>query len=85
MNKRDLEIGPCNTYAEYRGKNIYPFVLSEITKAIGSDDREFYIMTYANNIASQKGIIKAGFKKVGEGNKHNILGIFKILQYEKIA
>ncbi len=76
MRKEDIEIGPCWTHQNFRGKNIYPFILTLILKNLSFLDRTFYIMTDENNIPSQKGILKAGFKLFAEGSKKGILGIY---------
>jgi hypothetical protein len=76
MKKKDLEIGPCWTHEKFRGKNIYPYVLTFIINDLCIPGRSFYIMTDENNIPSQKGILKAGFRFIAKGNKKGILGIY---------
>jgi len=71
MKKNDLEIGPCWTDADYRGQGIYPTVLRYILSTFKGQFRKFFIFTDEDNIASQKGIIKAGFKLVGKGTKNS--------------
>lgn len=65
MDKDDYEIGPCFTYPQYRGNGIYPSVLRSICNSIGNDNTTFYMIVDETNIASIKGIEKAGFKKCG--------------------
>lgn len=64
FNHKDIGyIGPCETYTEFRGKGIYPFVLKKICeyqKEYGV--KEVYINTKSNNTSSIKGILKSGFK-----------------------
>lgn len=76
MNPGDLEIGPCWTHGEYRGKGIYPFVLASILRTLRKQGRSFFIFSDENNTASQKGILKAGFTRCGTGAKKGKLGIY---------
>lgn len=64
MNKNDLEIGPCYTHPAFRGKGIFPKVLSEICRR-RNNTQTFYIFAHENNISSIKGIEKAGFVRCG--------------------
>jgi len=56
-------IGDCVTSTDYRGQSIYPYVINKIAceylNARGV--REMFIVVNDNNIASIKGIEKAGF------------------------
>ena len=78
MNKNDLEIGPCWTKEEYRGQGIYPYVLSYIIREYRQRNKRVFMMTDESNIASQSGILKAGFRFYGSGYRSKILGIYKI-------
>ena len=66
-SKNRYYIFHCHTFKEYRGNSIYPYMLAVISKEIFNKNREsvIYISTSLNNIASQRGIEKAGFKKLG--------------------
>ncbi len=75
-HKNSVHIGPCWTHEEYRGKGIYPAVLSKICADYFGKD--IYIFTDIGNIPSQKGIKKVGFKQIGQGYKSKFLGIYKI-------
>jgi hypothetical protein len=55
----------CNTLFEYQRKNIYSYMLTQICKDFIKNHEEVFISTEAENIAAQKGIIKAGFEKLG--------------------
>ncbi len=57
-------IGPCQTAPLYRGNRIYPFVLQQISRSLRGFN-EYWICTNEKNIASIRGIEKAGAKKVG--------------------
>ena len=81
MQRKGLHIGPCFTIEKYRGRGLYP----ELLKIIIQNEtkcNEFYIFTKTTNIASQKGIVKAGFIPFGHGYKSKF-GVYKILQSEK--
>ena len=54
----------CHTFSEYRGKNIYPYVLTQICKDVEKNSGVAFISTDIDNIPSQKGIEKAGFRRL---------------------
>ena len=72
MKKDDLEIGPCYTYPAFRGRGIYPKVLSEICRRKCNDTSSFYMIVDENNLPSIKGIEKAGFVRCGTVQKRKI-------------
>lgn len=76
MSKQGLHIGPCYTDEKQRGRGLYPELLKMIIQNEIKND-EFFIFTKKTNIASQKGIIKAGFVPFGYGYKSK-LGIYRI-------
>lgn len=56
-------IGPCNTFEQFRGTGLYPFVLTNIFQVIVEHKvNRAVISTRNNNSASIRGIVKAGFK-----------------------
>ena len=57
LKKGSYEIGPCYTDKDYRGKSIYPAVLSKIVVGGGTA----YMIINDNNASSIRGVIKAGF------------------------
>lgn len=67
-NTNSYEIGPCFTKVEYRGKGIYPYVLSKI---ISDEAKDYYMLVRQDNLSSIRGIEKAGFKQVGYACKHH--------------
>lgn len=72
MSRNDLEIGPCYTYPAFRGKGIYPKVLSEICRRRANDISSFYMIVDETNLPSIKGIEKAGFVRCGSVQKSKI-------------
>lgn len=58
-------IGACLTSPEFRGRNIYPVVLQYIIKEVFSKNvKKVFIAVAPHNIASTRGIEKAGFVKL---------------------
>ena len=76
MQSNDLEIGPCWTSKEYRGRGIYPFILKYIVEKLSQDNRRFWIFAHEDNNPSIKGIRKSGFRFVGKGTKSKVFGIY---------
>lgn len=64
LKNKDVEIGPCVTDFKHRGKGIYPAVIQSIVKDKGYSN-DFYMIVDENNIASIRGIEKAGFMFIG--------------------
>lgn len=67
LPKNSAEIGPCTTKPDFRGQGIYTKVLNYIRCEGGSKD--YYMLVADENIASIKGMEKAGFKKIGTVKK----------------
>ena len=76
MTKGDLYIVNCFTHKDFRGYGLYPFALSYLASSLNSD--VIWGGVREGNIASIKGLERAGYKKVGEGYKSRILGIYKL-------
>lgn len=57
-------IGPCQTAPSFRGNRIYPFVLQQISRSLPGCD-EYWICTNEKNLASIRGVEKAGARHVG--------------------
>lgn len=73
MRKGDVEIGPCYTNAEHRGKKIYPYVLKNILKDNIKDSTDFYMIIDDKNSASINGVSKCNFVKIAKLDKTSIL------------
>jgi hypothetical protein len=80
MKKGDLEIGPCWTHENFRGREIYPNVLKYIINSNFRMNRSFYMMIDHKNIASQKGTEKVGFTLFAKGYKTKWLGIYRPIE-----
>ena len=75
MKRNCIHIGPCFTDKDFRGRGYYPALLKIIMNDYRDRTEEFYIFCTASNLASQRGIAKAGFQCFGRGMK-NKLGIY---------
>lgn len=58
-----VHIGPCFTPVEHRGNGYYPMLIKYIASC--NKDKECYMFVHMDNMASIRGIEKAGFNKVG--------------------
>lgn len=66
LKKEDIEIGPCWTNADYRGRNIYPYILSLIIQKEIRTNGSAYMIIDDENMASIKGVSKVGFVNTGQ-------------------
>lgn len=66
IQKKGPAIGDCFTNPDFRGKSIYPFVISHISNEtlIENKIKEVFIIVNSDNRSSIRGIEKAGFEKV---------------------
>jgi len=66
LQKEGPAIGDCFTNPIYRGKSIYPFMISHISKEllVENKSKEVFIIVNNGNISSIRGIEKTGFKKI---------------------
>ena len=74
MNKSDVQIVNCWTYAFYRGKGLYPFALAQISNKYKG--KKIWIGSKLTNKPSIRAIEKSGFKRVFDVEKRTILGIY---------
>ncbi len=61
MGKRDQQIGPCVTHADYRGKGIFTSVLRLIPAYYSKECDLIWTYTTQDDIAAQKAFGKAGY------------------------
>ena len=78
MSSNELFISSCYTSPEYRGCKLYPFALSFIGETFKSTI--VWGGVRDNNIASIKGLERAGYKKEAKGIKSNFLGIYRLYE-----
>jgi len=77
-------IGPCYTNPAYRGRGMYPYALSEICEFLRKNGKSrALINTKKANLASIRGITKAGFDFFAEASCTRIL-IWKIYRIDRM-
>jgi len=76
LSSKDYQIGPCWTAKKHRGKGLYPFAINKIMQELQHPQSSFWMFTSKSNIASQKGIEKSSFNKIGFGYKSKISGSY---------
>ena len=77
LEKNEYEIGPCYTDPNHRRKGIYCCVLNYITSHSALKASKFYMIVHEDNLASIKGIEKAGFKRTGVVEKTKVLKLYR--------
>lgn len=78
LKRGDAYIHWCETVPWARGMGVYPTVLNYIVNALSEKANEFYISTTIDNLASRKGIEKAGFQMISACKVKKLLGLQKI-------
>lgn len=78
LNTGDIEIGPCWTHPDYRGRGIYPAVLSHIIQKELAGGGTAYMIIHETNEASQHGVAKAGFTKNGAHVEKDFMKRYRI-------
>jgi hypothetical protein len=70
----------CRTFERYRNNAIYSYALTYICKNLAPHDGSVFISADSDNVFSQKGIEKAGFKKIGS---LRYIQLFKFVMHSK--
>lgn len=83
MGQDDYEIGPCCTKKEYRGRGIYPAVLSYITSLEEYSNASFWMIISESNKSSIRGVEKAGFRQAGLILKTKFLKNYRIVSSQE--
>lgn len=66
LRNDEAEIGFCVTHSELRGRGLYPHLVRDLCRtAAASGVRRVFVITGQTNVASQRGIEKAGFARCG--------------------
>lgn len=84
LKKDDIEIGPCWTHPTYRGRGIYPMVLTHIIQKELSGQGTAYMIIFDTNASSQRGVTKAGFRKTGDIVEKDMLKRYQIRTVQPI-
>ena len=67
LSDGEVEIVNCFTLEKCRGLRIYPYVIQFLSHLyLENGATRIYMMAHYKNLASQRGIIKAGLKPVGD-------------------
>jgi hypothetical protein len=76
LGAREAEIKYCLTLESFRGRGIYPMVLTTVARFLASKGfSRVFICVNKQNTASIRGIQKAGFKCVAEVRLRKVLGV----------
>jgi GNAT superfamily N-acetyltransferase len=60
----EAEIASCVTLAGFRGQGLYPYMIRHLVRLAGASGHpEVFMITERRNVASQQGILKAGFTR----------------------
>ena len=70
LSRTSAEIGPCQTREDFRGRGIYPTVLNYVL--CSGEYQEYYMLVAESNLASVRGIEKAGFQRIGSIAQHRM-------------
>lgn len=66
LREDEAEITGCETIPAFRGRGLYPYAIRRIVEVARSRGvRHVYMKTRDTNESSQRGILKAGFERVG--------------------
>jgi len=67
LSSDEVAIANCVTLPEFRGQGIYPVVVANLLQKLQKQSyRRCYMYIEKDNIASQRGVSKIGFKPVGK-------------------
>jgi ribosomal protein S18 acetylase RimI-like enzyme len=82
LREHEAEITHCVTLPEFRGRRIYPYVISYLFDLARSRGiREIFMVTKHDNIASQQGILKAGLtRRRGRAYMLRILHVYPMFR-----
>jgi RimJ/RimL family protein N-acetyltransferase len=76
LEEGDCEIKFCLTFPEFRGRGIYPAALHAIQRyLVERGCSRCFVCVKADNIASIRGIEKAGFTRVGVTRFRKVVGV----------
>jgi RimJ/RimL family protein N-acetyltransferase len=67
----EVELTHCITLPEFRNRGVYTFMIRSLCAlAVNSGFRRVYMITNRTNVASQRGILKAGLEQTGGIHRH---------------
>lgn len=69
LNEDEVEIVNCYTLEAYRGRRLYTYAIHHLVReAFLQNMRGVYMMTDYDNVASRRGILRAGLRPIGRVN-----------------
>lgn len=74
MKKSDLEVGPCYTHPDYRGRGLTPYILKEVFKNHATSD--IFGLIRHDNEKSIRAVEKIFMQQTGVCNRKEVFGIF---------
>lgn len=85
LKKDDVLIGPCFTEKSFRGKGVYPYILTSIAELYTEKKQgpDVYVVVRNNNGPSNRGIEKGSFVVCGEVYKSMCLKHYKYVEWYK--
>ena len=69
MEEGSIRLGPCKTEEAFRGRGIYPKILTHILKSKEFDGTTITMVVKEDNFSSIRGVEKAGFVPCGKVRK----------------
>ncbi|MCK4913615.1 MAG: hypothetical protein KAS69_03330 [Planctomycetes bacterium] len=77
-----IMISHCCTLPAYRGSHIYPVTLTKLVSALGRrGNKRFFVACSDCNLASIRGIERAGFRLIGRGK---VKRCNRLIWYQKV-
>ncbi|MEP7064901.1 MAG: GNAT family N-acetyltransferase [Gemmatimonadota bacterium] len=71
LRRDEVELTHCITLPEFRNRGVYTYMIRTLcAMAAKAGVRRVYMITNRTNIASQRGILKAGLKQTGGIHRH---------------
>lgn len=73
LGKQDYQIGPCRTEEGFRGQGYYSIMLRYLRARVGGAGTVLYMIVDEGNLASRRGVEKAGFQQCGTVRRTGLL------------
>lgn len=81
LGRGDFVIGPCVTASSHRGRGIYPAMIRALcAERYRMGQRRAYMVVGEKNVASIRGIEKAGFHCIGRADIQRVAGLQRVVR-----